>query len=136
MSVRWAVARKAWKDSVNLSSLSPTDRTLSLFLEPNALDGALAQYTFNVPRPDFGDAGGAGGGGSGVRAPMPGKVVKVLVEEGTSVTAGTPLMVLEAMKMEHVMEAPSDGVVAKVMAGTGDYCDDGATLVTFESEEA
>jgi 3-methylcrotonyl-CoA carboxylase alpha subunit len=122
--------------SVVLRDESPTDRTLSLFLEPNALDGALAQYTFNVPRPDFGDAGGAGGGGSGVRAPMPGKVVKVLVEEGTSVTAGTPLMVLEAMKMEHVMEAPSDGVVAKVMAGTGDYCDDGATLVTFESEEA
>lgn len=113
---------------------SVSNRTLSLFLDENCVDGALAQYTFTVPRPDFGDFSGSGSGAAGVRAPMPGKVIKVLVEEGATVKAGTPLVVLEAMKMEHVMEAPADGVVAKLLAGTGDYCDDGATLVTFENE--
>jgi biotin carboxyl carrier protein len=59
-------------------------------------------------------------------APMPGKVVRVLVTEGESVTKGSPLLVLEAMKMEHTIRAPHDGSVkllrfrAGEMVGLGD----------------
>ena len=50
------------------------------------------------------------------RAPMPGSVVAVFVEEGATVSAGTPLVVVEAMKMEHPVLAPHDGVVHLLVA--------------------
>jgi acetyl/propionyl-CoA carboxylase alpha subunit len=53
-------------------------------------------------------------------APMPGKVVKLLVAEGDTVALGTPLLVLEAMKMEHSVKAPAAGVVAKLAVAAGD----------------
>ncbi len=46
---------------------------------------------------------------------MPGTVIKVLVEQGQAVAAQQPLVVLEAMKMEHVVAAPHDGVVRKLL---------------------
>ncbi|MFN8864209.1 MAG: biotin/lipoyl-containing protein, partial [Flavobacteriales bacterium] len=46
---------------------------------------------------------------------MPGKVVAVLVAAGATVSRGQPLMVMEAMKMEHTIAAPADGVVAELL---------------------
>ena len=80
-------------------------------------------------------SGAAAAGDGAILAPMPGKVIAVDVAEGDTVTAGQRLMVLEAMKMEHVLEAPADGTVAQLMAGAGDYCDDGAALVTFVDDD-
>ena len=51
-----------------------------------------------------------------IKAPMPGKVLEVMVKEGDSVEKGTPILILEAMKMENVLKAEVDGVVKKVMA--------------------
>jgi 3-methylcrotonyl-CoA carboxylase alpha subunit len=59
----------------------------------------------------------------GLVAPMPGKVVKVLVTEGQEVAAGTPLVVLEAMKMEHTMRAAEAGVVRALHVAVGDQVD-------------
>jgi acetyl/propionyl-CoA carboxylase alpha subunit len=56
-------------------------------------------------------------------APMPGKVVKVLVEPGQDVAAGTPLLVLEAMKMEHTVRASDAGTVRAVHVAVGDQVD-------------
>jgi glutaconyl-CoA/methylmalonyl-CoA decarboxylase subunit gamma len=72
--------------------------------------------------------GGAASGGV-VKSPMPGKVVKLLVKEGDAVEAGTPLVVVEAMKMENELTAETAGVVKKVFVATGDAVEGGASLV-------
>jgi 3-methylcrotonyl-CoA carboxylase alpha subunit len=70
----------------------------------------------------------------GLIAPMPGKVVAVLVEAGRPVEKGTPLLVLEAMKMEHTVLAPRAGVVRALRFAVGDQVTEGAELVEFEAE--
>ncbi len=59
----------------------------------------------------------------GLTAPMPGKVVKVLVGTGESVIAGAPLVVLEAMKMEHTVRAAGAGVVREIHVAVGEQVD-------------
>ena len=68
---------------------------------------------------------------SGLRAPMPGKVLRALVREGDDVTRGATLLVLEAMKMEHEIKAPRDGRVARMPFREGDQVEAGAKLVEF-----
>ena len=79
--------------------------------------------------------GGEAAAGGRVDAPMPGKVTEIAVTAGTAVAKGDRLAVLEAMKMEHVLVAPRDGVVAEVLAAAGDQVEAGAALVRL-SEEA
>ncbi len=70
------------------------------------------------------------GGASGtVRAPMPGRIVKVLVEAGVSVERGTGVVVVEAMKMENELSAPISGVVERVHVKAGDRVERGAPLI-------
>ena len=68
----------------------------------------------------------------GLVAPMPGKVLEVLVAQGDVVEAGTPLMVLEAMKMEHRIVAAADGTVVAVHYAAGDQVAQGAVLLDLE----
>jgi 3-methylcrotonyl-CoA carboxylase alpha subunit len=65
-------------------------------------------------------------------APMPGKVIRVQVTAGQTVARGAPLLVLEAMKMEHTIRAPAEGRVAAVHYGEGDLVDEGAELIALE----
>ncbi len=65
---------------------------------------------------------------SHLNAPMPGKVISVLVTEGQTVEAGAPLVILEAMKMEHTIRAPYPGIVEQVFFVTGDFVEEGAEL--------
>lgn len=62
-------------------------------------------------------------------APMPGVILKILVETGASVSAGDPVLVLEAMKMEHQIRAPRDGVVSAIRCSVGDLVQPGVELV-------
>jgi len=62
-------------------------------------------------------------------SPMPGKVLKILVEVGQKVTAGDPLIILEAMKMEHTMRAALDGIVEEVLVSDGEVVGPGQLLV-------
>ncbi|MEM9928916.1 MAG: biotin/lipoyl-containing protein [Bacteroidota bacterium] len=55
-----------------------------------------------------------------VMAPMPGLVLDIMVKEGESVSAGTPLLILEAMKMENVLKAEADGVIQAISVNKGD----------------
>ncbi|SDC37880.1 3-methylcrotonoyl-CoA carboxylase, alpha subunit [Cupriavidus sp. YR651] len=76
-------------------------------------------------------AGESEGEGGKLTAPMPGKVIAVMVEPGSTVTRGTPLLVMEAMKMEHTISAPADGVVSEVLYGVGEQVAEGAQLLAF-----
>ncbi|MBN9109155.1 MAG: biotin/lipoyl-binding protein [Pseudonocardia sp.] len=96
-------------------------------------DGSVALV--EVPR--FADPNAAAAAGS-LLAPMPGGVVRVLAEAGASVTAGQPLVVLEAMKMEHTVAAPVDGIVSEIHVAQGDQVDTGQVLAVVDevAEEA
>ncbi|HQU80156.1 MAG TPA: acetyl/propionyl/methylcrotonyl-CoA carboxylase subunit alpha [Azonexus sp.] len=77
------------------------------------------------------EAGGAQGGG--LTAPMPGKVVALLAQPGQKVDKGAPLLILEAMKMEHTITAPAPGTVKAFCYAAGEQVADGAALVEFEA---
>jgi 3-methylcrotonyl-CoA carboxylase alpha subunit len=64
-------------------------------------------------------------------APMPGKVIAVNVARGARVAKGSTLLVMEAMKMEHAIVAPADGVVEEILYGVGEQVAEGAALVAF-----
>jgi acetyl-CoA carboxylase biotin carboxylase subunit len=66
-------------------------------------------------------------------SPMPGQVLKILVEVGQRVSAGDPLIVLEAMKMEHTMRAAVDGVVESILVSNGDIVGPGQLLAQITS---
>ena len=87
-----------------------------------------------------GRAEGAGGGGAAsdgaILSPMPGRIIAVEVTEGQTVTRGQKLLVLEAMKMEHGLTAPFDGVVAALSAVVGAQVGEGAVLVRIEAPPA
>jgi 3-methylcrotonyl-CoA carboxylase alpha subunit len=70
---------------------------------------------------------------TGLTAPMPGTVIKVAVQQGQRVEAREPLVVLEAMKMEHVIAAPVGGVVTEILYREGDLVPAGAPVVRLES---
>ena len=69
---------------------------------------------------------------SRIVAPMPGTVTRMLAEAGTDLPRGTPLIVLEAMKMEHTLRAPADGHVKALKCAVGDFVQEGAELADFE----
>jgi len=92
----------------------------------DASDGASALR--ETPR--FGDPTKLAPAGS-LLAPMPGLVLRVLAEPGTAVTAGQPIVVLEAMKMEQTVSAPADGVLAELHAKAGDQVSTGQVLAVL-----
>jgi len=93
----------------------------------DASDGSTAL----TEMPRFGDPDKLAPAGS-LLAPMPGLVRRVLVEVGTVVTAGQPLLVLEAMKMEQTVAAPAAGVVAELRAKAGEQVNTGQVLAVVE----
>jgi 3-methylcrotonyl-CoA carboxylase alpha subunit len=74
-------------------------------------------------------------GGDSIFAPMPGLVSAVRSGAGAMVRKGDPLLVLEAMKMEHILTAPRDGVVLEVLVSQGDQVTDGMLLLRLEPQD-
>jgi biotin carboxyl carrier protein len=66
-----------------------------------------------------------------VKAPMPGLVLKILVEEGATVSKGDNLLVLEAMKMENIIKSPTAGQIKKIFVHQGDKIEKNTVLVQF-----
>lgn len=79
--------------------------------------------------------GQSGAAHNQVMAPMPGKVTKVLVQQGQVVTKGQPVVVMEAMKMEYTLKAELPGPIEKVMAQVGAQVSLGDVLVQIEQEK-
>jgi 3-methylcrotonyl-CoA carboxylase alpha subunit len=89
---------------------------------------------FPITAPSFGSSGGSGPASDGsLRAPMPGKIVAVPAEPGDTVAKGQPVIVLEAMKMEHALTAPFDGVVGEISFAVGDQVGADAVLAKVEA---
>ena len=109
-------------------------------LDATAIEATDAVYVLRhgrqtvVRRADVGtgDLGHAGGDGQ-VRAPMHGKVLALLVEDGVRVEKGQRVAIIEAMKMEHAMTAPYAGRVAGIAVAAGNQVAEGARLMTIET---
>ena len=143
--VEWHGGRAGYvsaDDDVRVLSASPDEVVLEvagistrfavdLHDDQVAVDGpAGSVHLRDVPR--FVDPADAVASGS-LLAPMPGSVVKVAVEDGATVSAGDAVLVLEAMKMQHTISAPADGVVSDlVAAGTQVAAGDVLAVVSTE----
>lgn len=92
-------------------------------------------FNFTHVLPDCGD-GADSDTGNGLAAPMNGTMVSVLVVAGDKVEKDQPLMIMEAMKMEHTIRAPADGIVESIYFNEGEMVDGGAELLAFTAEEA
>ncbi len=92
-----------------------------------------AHYLISISRASGGSTGGVADGA--IISPMPGKLIAVAVRQGDSVTKGQKLVTLEAMKMEHSLTAPFDGIVAELNATEGAQVSEGALLARIEKEE-
>ncbi len=66
-----------------------------------------------------------------LKAPMPGLVVRILVEEGQAIKAGEPLLILEAMKMENVFKAPADVVIKQIKVSEKQAVEKNTEMITF-----
>ena len=93
------------------------------------LDGNVS--IIEVIEPGISDSGNNEGA---FTAPMPGKVLEVLIPEGAKVSEGQPLMVLEAMKMEHRILADKQGTVTAIHFSQGDQVDAGSVLLDLETD--
>ncbi len=70
-----------------------------------------------------------------LEAPMPGKIIAIFVATGDRVEKDAPLLILEAMKMEHTIRAPARGRIAQIHCKLGEQVDEGAELIDFEAEQ-
>jgi 3-methylcrotonyl-CoA carboxylase alpha subunit len=134
-SQRWFARGSAGPNGVLLAQLGDrrvsaavvfADERRHVFFEGRAWPLALVD-TLNLS--DVGDTAEAG-----LRAPMPGKVIALVAQTGALVEKGTPLLILEAMKMEHTISAPSKGRVKAFRFAPGDQVSDGVELVEFEAQ--
>ncbi|MFT7014306.1 MAG: 3-methylcrotonyl-CoA carboxylase alpha subunit [Pseudohongiellaceae bacterium] len=103
-------------------------------------DGHFSMYTaeravqFNIKRPDLGDSNGDTSDKQ-LSAPMNGTIVSHLVAAGSTVSKGEALLIMEAMKMEHTIRAPADGIVKAFYYHAGELVSGGAELIEFEKAE-
>jgi len=96
------------------------------------IDGVC--FVFAAIDPLF-HAGSGGGAEGGLTAPMPGKVIALIAPVGGRVEKGAPLLILEAMKMEHTIAAPAAGTIKAFRFNVGEQVSDGAELVEFETDK-
>ena len=123
--------------ATHVVSLPKGWRQLDVFARP--VDGGIAVFEDGMsflasPARAAGTGGGAVANGA-ILAPMPGRVTAVEVASGDTVTKGQRLVTLEAMKMEHGLTAPFDGVVAELDATPGAQVSEGTLLVRIEKPE-
>lgn len=109
------------------ATVSCTDSNISLYRENGV-------FTFTHIKADCGQHENDDSHG-GLTAPMNGTMVSVLVKTGEHVSKDQPLLIMEAMKMEHTIKAPNDGTINEIFFEAGDMVDGGAELLAFSASE-
>jgi len=139
----WTLDLDGNRHALALSGRNGT--ALALRLDGNAVQGTVRRegdllHVFSGGRhhvlawdDPLAHAGEHEAAGGRLTAPMPGKVVAVIAASGQTVRKGEPLVIMEAMKMEHTIAAPSDGLVEEVLYQVGDQVADGAPLLAFKA---
>ena len=117
--------------SYNIESEFAADGSQNLLVRGSLLSVEILDLRTHRLRKAQESAGGIDGPVA-ITAPMPGKVVAVLVKEGDEVEEGQGLVVVEAMKMENELKAPKAGVVTQLTANEGIAVDGGAILCRIE----
>ena len=130
----------AREQGVEIVAVRPDEMELRaggrLHVVPYAIDGTTISFAFEgeIWFADVADKGvrsKARHREQSTAAPMPGLVLKILVKQGDVVAKGAPLLILEAMKMEHQIVAPKDATVAAINCREGELVQPGVELVTF-----
>jgi 3-methylcrotonyl-CoA carboxylase alpha subunit len=117
---------RAWLDDESLAAtVTRGGTTIDVF-------HAGARHTLELHDPWLAEVEADAHGG-GLTAPMPGKVIAVLVDAGAKVERGAPILIMEAMKMEHTIMAPAAGAVREILYGVGDQVAEGAELIRFDA---
>ena len=109
------------------ATISRNGNEISLYRQNGA-------FNFTYIQPDCGDNDNNDDHG-GLVAPMNGTMVSVLVNTGDTVKKDQPLMIMEAMKMEHTIKAPSDGLIETLYYVEGDMVDGGSELLAFTAQD-
>jgi len=121
-----ATTLRAWLDDEELAA--------TVVREGAVLDvfRGAERHTLELHDPWLAEVAGEHHSG-GLAAPMPGKVIAVLVQAGATVERGAPLVIMEAMKMEHTITAPAAGTVQEILYRVGEQVAEGADLIRFDA---
>ncbi|MDR2154411.1 MAG: biotin/lipoyl-binding protein, partial [Burkholderiaceae bacterium] len=109
--------------------------SLTLAAQPDAIHLFHANRAWSFERVSEHKSRAGESASGAITAPLTGRIVEVAVREGETVQAGQRLVVLEAMKMEHLLTAPAAGTVAEVRAAAGGQATKGALLLRIEVQE-
>ena len=133
---RWSAEVGSWSFPVELAmdAVRIEQTRFGLFHADGAVVLFAAGEAHAFHDPFSGEAGDQATADGAVVSPMPGRVVAVQVRAGERVAKGQPLLTVEAMKMEHVLAAPLDGVVAELDAEVGAQVSEGVTLARIEAD--
>jgi biotin carboxyl carrier protein len=117
--------------------LKHENRVYQIYVAPNGFVN-LGNHQFEIKISDpkrlrgAGAAGGAAGGAAEIKTAMPGKVVRVIAEQGAEIKQGDGVLVVEAMKMQNEMKAPKDGIVKEIRVAEGATVNAGDVLAIIE----
>jgi len=117
--------------NTELVELNKTDKTCKIKVNGNIYQLSIEDQ-FDVLLKQLGLDNLATNKVSEIKAPMPGLVLKVLVEENAEVKKGDNLLILEAMKMENILKSSTDGVVKKILIKQGDKVEKNQILIQFK----
>lgn len=117
--------------NTELVELNKADKTCKIKVNGNIYQISIEDQ-FDVLLKQLGLDNLAANKVSEIKAPMPGLVLKVLVEENTEVKKGDNLLVLEAMKMENILKSSTDGVIKRVLIKQGDKVEKNQILIQFK----